>query len=97
MRPPSLESVVFIAQHTVDHSGATLPEQDNAESLFGDEDAIRPDKYSIFAPGDRWKSKHETEVAMKIHSFFDPPNLSRRSEEYLGNFNSCWKERRAEL
>src|SRR5436190_24185611 len=26
MRPPSLESVVFIAQHTVDHSDATLPE-----------------------------------------------------------------------
>jgi hypothetical protein len=44
MRPPSLESVVFIAQHTVDHSGATLPARDNAESLFGGEGAIRPEE-----------------------------------------------------
>ena len=28
----------------------------------------------------------ETEVTLKIRSIFDPPNLSRRIEEYLGNF-----------
>ena len=27
-----------------------------------------------------------TEVTLKIRSIFDPPNLSRRIEEYLGNF-----------
>jgi uncharacterized membrane protein len=31
-------------------------------------------------------SEQETEVALKIRSIFDPPNLSRRVEEYLGNF-----------
>jgi len=31
-------------------------------------------------------SDRETEVTLKIRSIFDPPNLSRRIEEYLGNF-----------
>jgi uncharacterized membrane protein len=35
-----------------------------------------------FAP----RSKQETEVTLKIRSVFDPPNLSLRLEEYLGNF-----------
>jgi uncharacterized membrane protein len=35
-----------------------------------------------FAP----RSKQETEVTLKIRSVFDPPKLSRRLEEYLGNF-----------
>ena len=32
------------------------------------------------------RSQQETEVTLKIRSIFDPPNLSRRLEEYLGNF-----------
>jgi len=32
------------------------------------------------------RSERETEVTLKIRSVFDPPNLSRRLEEYLGNF-----------
>jgi uncharacterized membrane protein len=32
------------------------------------------------------RSQHETEVTLKIRSIFDPPSLSRRVEEYLGNF-----------
>jgi uncharacterized membrane protein len=32
------------------------------------------------------RSEQETEVALKIRSIFDPSNLSRRVEEYLGNF-----------
>ena len=28
----------------------------------------------------------ETEITLKIRSIFDPPSLSRRVEEYLGNF-----------
>ena len=32
------------------------------------------------------RSEEETEVTLKICSIFDPPNLSRRVEEYLGNF-----------
>ena len=28
----------------------------------------------------------DTEVTLKIRSIFDPPSLSRRVEEYLGNF-----------
>jgi uncharacterized membrane protein len=32
------------------------------------------------------RSEHETEVMLKIRSIFDPPDLSRRIEEYLGNF-----------
>lgn len=32
------------------------------------------------------RSDGETEVTLKIRSIFDPPNLSRRIEEYLGNF-----------
>jgi len=31
-------------------------------------------------------SDKETEVTLKIRSIFDPPNLSRRIEEYLRNF-----------
>jgi uncharacterized membrane protein len=32
------------------------------------------------------RSEKETEVTLKIRSIFDPPNLSRRVEEYLDNF-----------
>jgi uncharacterized membrane protein len=32
------------------------------------------------------RSEQETEVTLKIRSPFDPPNLSRRLEEYLRNF-----------
>ena len=32
------------------------------------------------------RSQQETEVTLKIRSIFDPPSLSRRVEEYLGNF-----------
>ncbi len=32
------------------------------------------------------RSQNETEVTLKIRSVFDPPNLSRRLAEYLGNF-----------
>ena len=32
------------------------------------------------------RSGEETEVTLKIRSIFDPPSLSRRVEEYLGNF-----------
>jgi uncharacterized membrane protein len=32
------------------------------------------------------RSKADTEVTLKIRSTFDLPNLSRRLEEYLGNF-----------
>jgi hypothetical protein len=32
------------------------------------------------------RSKEETEVTLKIRSVFDPPKLSLRLEEYLGNF-----------
>ena len=32
------------------------------------------------------RSEQETEVILKIRSIFDPPNLSRRIEKYLGNF-----------
>ena len=32
------------------------------------------------------RSDGETEVTLKIRSIFDPPNLSRRIDEYLGNF-----------
>lgn len=32
------------------------------------------------------RSKHETEVILKIRSVFDPGKLSLRLEEYLGNF-----------
>ncbi len=32
------------------------------------------------------RSDRETEVTLKIRSIFDPPNLARRIEEYLGNF-----------
>ena len=32
------------------------------------------------------RSDQETEITLKIRSTFDPPSLSRRVEEYLGNF-----------
>jgi len=32
------------------------------------------------------RSEQETEVILKIRSIFDSSNLSRRVEEYLGNF-----------
>ncbi len=32
------------------------------------------------------RSDQETEITLKIRSVFDPPSLSRRVEEYLGNF-----------
>jgi uncharacterized membrane protein len=32
------------------------------------------------------QSQRETEVTLKLRSIFDPPSLSRRVEEYLGNF-----------
>jgi len=32
------------------------------------------------------RSERETEITLKIRSIFDPPNLSRRVEEYLHNF-----------
>jgi uncharacterized membrane protein len=32
------------------------------------------------------RSGQETEITVKIRSIFDPPSLSRRVEEYLGNF-----------
>ena len=32
------------------------------------------------------RSKQETEVTLKVRSVFDPPKLSLRLEEYLGNF-----------
>ena len=32
------------------------------------------------------RSQEETEVTLKIRSIFDPPGLSQRMEEYLGNF-----------
>jgi uncharacterized membrane protein len=32
------------------------------------------------------RSQDETEVTLKIRSIFDPPSLSHRLEEYLGNF-----------
>jgi uncharacterized membrane protein len=32
------------------------------------------------------RSEKETEVTLKIRSIFDSPNLSRRVEEFLGNF-----------
>ena len=32
------------------------------------------------------RSEQETEVILKIRSIFDSSNLSRRAEEYLGNF-----------
>ena len=32
------------------------------------------------------RSDQETEITLRIRSIFDPPSLSRRVEEYLGNF-----------
>jgi uncharacterized membrane protein len=32
------------------------------------------------------RSERETEITLKVRSIFDPPNLSRRVDEYLHNF-----------
>ena len=32
------------------------------------------------------RSEQETEITLKVRSIFDPPNLSRRVQEYLRNF-----------
>jgi uncharacterized membrane protein len=34
------------------------------------------------------RSQDETEVTLKIRSIFNPPSLSHRVEEYLGNFKT---------
>ena len=39
------------------------------------------------------RSQQETEVTLKIRSIFDPPNLSRRVEEYLRNFKRLVESR----
>jgi uncharacterized membrane protein len=41
------------------------------------------------------RSERETEVTLKIRSVFDPPNLSLRLEEYLGNFKRLVESRDA--
>ena len=41
------------------------------------------------------RSEQETEVTLKIRSIFDPPSLSRRVEEYLGNFKWLIENREA--
>ena len=38
------------------------------------------------------RSEQETEVILKVRSIFDPSNLSRRVEEYLGNFKRLVKK-----
>jgi uncharacterized membrane protein len=38
------------------------------------------------------RSEQETEVTLKIRSIFDSSNLSRRLEEYLGNFKRLVEE-----
>jgi len=39
-------------------------------------------------------SDQETEITLKIRSIFDPPSLSRRVEEYLGNFKRLVENQR---
>jgi uncharacterized membrane protein len=39
------------------------------------------------------RSDRETEITLKIRSIFDPPSLSRRVEEYLGNFKRLVENR----
>jgi uncharacterized membrane protein len=43
------------------------------------------------------RSQQETEVTLKVRSIFDPPNLSRRIEEYLHNFKRLVESERATL
>ena len=43
------------------------------------------------------RSDQETEITLKIRSVFDPPSLSRRVEEYLGNFKLMVESREAVL
>jgi len=43
------------------------------------------------------RSDQETEITLKIRSVFDPPRLSRRVEEYLGNFKLLVESREAVL
>jgi uncharacterized membrane protein len=43
------------------------------------------------------RSRQETEITLKIRSVFDPPNLSRRLEEYLGNFKHLVENHASEL
>jgi uncharacterized membrane protein len=43
------------------------------------------------------RSDQETEITLKIRSVFDPPSLSRRVEEYLGNFKLLVESREAVL
>jgi uncharacterized membrane protein len=43
------------------------------------------------------RSDQETEITLKIRSIFDPPSLSRRVEEYLGNFKLLVESREAVL
>ena len=42
------------------------------------------------------RSQEETEVTLKIRSVFDPPSLSHRVEEYLGNFKRLVERERSE-
>jgi uncharacterized membrane protein len=41
------------------------------------------------------RSDQHTEITLKIRSIFDPPSLSRRVEEYLGNFKRLVENREA--
>ena len=41
------------------------------------------------------RSDQETEITLKIRSIFDPPSLSRRVEEYLGNFKRLVENKEA--
>ncbi len=43
------------------------------------------------------RSDQETEITLKIRSVFDPPRLSRRVEEYLGNFKLLVESQKAVL
>ncbi len=43
------------------------------------------------------RSDRETEITLKIRSIFDPPSLSRRVEEYLGNFKRLVENQQAAL
>ena len=43
------------------------------------------------------RSDRETEITLKIRSIFDPPSLSRRVEEYLGNFKRLVENQEAAL
>ena len=43
------------------------------------------------------RSQSETGVTLKIRSIFDPPTLSQRVEEYLGNFKRLVESRESEI